>query len=253
MPSQDVNPSSAGRPNEARRTDHRRAAGHRSRGRRRAGRRGLRRRAGGGVDPGARRSRGAGGARRRRALLPARPARRGGRRGPARPGRGGTGAGEHAGLERRGAGEGARRHARPRAGELRLRDGVNLRGGFFLAQETARRMLAAPRGAYRSIVFVTSVSAAMVSIERAEYCISKAGRRDDGGAVRGAARAAWRRGVRGAARHHRDRHDRRGARQVRRADRRRAWCRRRAGASRRTSARRSCRWCAATWPSPPAR
>lgn len=52
---------------------------------------------------------------------------------------------------------------------------VNLRGGFFLAQETARRMLATPDETYRSIVFVTSVSAATVSIERAEYCISKAG------------------------------------------------------------------------------
>jgi NAD(P)-dependent dehydrogenase (short-subunit alcohol dehydrogenase family) len=53
--------------------------------------------------------------------------------------------------------------------------GVNLRGGFFLAQEVARRMLARPAEPYRSIVFVTSVSATMVSVERAEYCISKAG------------------------------------------------------------------------------
>lgn len=53
--------------------------------------------------------------------------------------------------------------------------GVNLRGAFFLAQQVARRMLDRPADAYRSIVFVTSVSAAMVSIERAEYCISKAG------------------------------------------------------------------------------
>jgi NAD(P)-dependent dehydrogenase (short-subunit alcohol dehydrogenase family) len=53
--------------------------------------------------------------------------------------------------------------------------GVNLRGNFFLAQEAARRMLALPADPYRSIVFVTSVSATMVSIERAEYCISKAG------------------------------------------------------------------------------
>lgn len=52
---------------------------------------------------------------------------------------------------------------------------VNLRGGFFLAQETARRMVAREAQSYRSIVFVTSVSAEMVSIERAEYCISKAG------------------------------------------------------------------------------
>jgi NAD(P)-dependent dehydrogenase (short-subunit alcohol dehydrogenase family) len=52
---------------------------------------------------------------------------------------------------------------------------VNLRGAFFLAQEAARRMLAMPPDPYRSIIFVTSVSAAMVSVERAEYCISKAG------------------------------------------------------------------------------
>ncbi|SPH17195.1 3-oxoacyl-[acyl-carrier-protein] reductase FabG1 [Defluviimonas aquaemixtae] len=53
--------------------------------------------------------------------------------------------------------------------------GVNLRGAFFLAQEVARRMAAEPSPHYRSITFVTSVSAAMVSVERAEYCISKAG------------------------------------------------------------------------------
>ena len=52
---------------------------------------------------------------------------------------------------------------------------VNLRGAFFLAQHVARRMLAAPSDHYRSITFVTSVSAKMASIERAEYCISKAG------------------------------------------------------------------------------
>ena len=53
--------------------------------------------------------------------------------------------------------------------------GVNLRGAYFLAQEAARRMLKLPVDTYRSLTFVTSVSAAMVSIERAEYCISKAG------------------------------------------------------------------------------
>ncbi|WP_299907803.1 3-ketoacyl-ACP reductase [uncultured Paracoccus sp.] len=50
---------------------------------------------------------------------------------------------------------------------------INLRGAFFLAQAVARRMLALDGSDYRSIIFVTSVSAAMVSIERAEYCISK--------------------------------------------------------------------------------
>ena len=53
--------------------------------------------------------------------------------------------------------------------------GVNLRGAYFLAREAARRMVKVPEEIYRSITFVTSVSAAMVSIERAEYCISKAG------------------------------------------------------------------------------
>ena len=52
---------------------------------------------------------------------------------------------------------------------------INLRGGFFLAQEVARRMLARYAQDYRSIVFVTSVSSVMASVERAEYCISKAG------------------------------------------------------------------------------
>ncbi|MET1412872.1 3-ketoacyl-ACP reductase [Roseibium sp. HPY-6] len=53
--------------------------------------------------------------------------------------------------------------------------GVNLRGAFFLAQEVARRMLETCTDIYRSMTFVTSVSAQMVSVERAEYCLSKAG------------------------------------------------------------------------------
>ncbi len=51
---------------------------------------------------------------------------------------------------------------------------INLRGAFFLAQEVARRMLEQTQDTYRSITFVTSVSATMVSIERADYCVSKA-------------------------------------------------------------------------------
>lgn len=51
---------------------------------------------------------------------------------------------------------------------------VNLRGAFFLAQEVARRMLALPADPYRSITFITSVSAGMVNVDRAEYCMSKA-------------------------------------------------------------------------------
>ncbi len=51
---------------------------------------------------------------------------------------------------------------------------VNLRGGFFLAQAVAKAMLAQDPLPYRSMIFVTSVSAAMASPERAEYCMSKA-------------------------------------------------------------------------------
>jgi NAD(P)-dependent dehydrogenase (short-subunit alcohol dehydrogenase family) len=53
--------------------------------------------------------------------------------------------------------------------------GVNLRGTFFLAQAIARRMAGRSSLHYRSMTFITSISAGIVSIERAEYCISKAG------------------------------------------------------------------------------
>jgi NAD(P)-dependent dehydrogenase (short-subunit alcohol dehydrogenase family) len=55
---------------------------------------------------------------------------------------------------------------------------VNLRGPFFLTQRIARRMLEQPPpagGPPRSVVTVTSVNAAMPSIDRGEYCVSKAG------------------------------------------------------------------------------
>jgi NAD(P)-dependent dehydrogenase (short-subunit alcohol dehydrogenase family) len=51
---------------------------------------------------------------------------------------------------------------------------INLKGAFFLAQAVAKRMLATPGPHYRSLTFVTSVSAQMASPERADYCISKA-------------------------------------------------------------------------------
>jgi NAD(P)-dependent dehydrogenase (short-subunit alcohol dehydrogenase family) len=51
---------------------------------------------------------------------------------------------------------------------------INLKGAFFLAQQVARRMLATQSPHYRSLTFVTSVSARMASPERADYCISKA-------------------------------------------------------------------------------
>lgn len=55
---------------------------------------------------------------------------------------------------------------------------INLRGPYFLTQAVARFMLAhgpAEAGRRRSIVFVTSVSARVASVNRGEYCISKAG------------------------------------------------------------------------------
>ncbi|MFL9828131.1 3-ketoacyl-ACP reductase [Rhodoplanes sp. SY1] len=53
--------------------------------------------------------------------------------------------------------------------------GVNLRGAFFLAQAVANRMLKVPSETPRAIVVVSSCSAEMVSNNRLEYCISKAG------------------------------------------------------------------------------
>jgi NAD(P)-dependent dehydrogenase (short-subunit alcohol dehydrogenase family) len=55
---------------------------------------------------------------------------------------------------------------------------VNLRGAVFLAQKVARRMLeqaGTTRGFTPVIVFITSVSAERSSVNRAEYCVSKAG------------------------------------------------------------------------------
>lgn len=53
--------------------------------------------------------------------------------------------------------------------------GVNLRGTFFLTQSVARHMVSVQHEAARFIVTVSSVSAEMASVERGEYCISKAG------------------------------------------------------------------------------
>jgi 3-oxoacyl-[acyl-carrier protein] reductase len=52
---------------------------------------------------------------------------------------------------------------------------VNLRGTLFLTNAVVRRMLADQRQARRTVVTVTSVSAATATPERADYCISKAG------------------------------------------------------------------------------
>jgi NAD(P)-dependent dehydrogenase (short-subunit alcohol dehydrogenase family) len=54
---------------------------------------------------------------------------------------------------------------------------VNLQGPYFLTQQVAARMLragAARPDVQRSIVFITSVSAEMASVNRGEYCVSKA-------------------------------------------------------------------------------
>lgn len=56
--------------------------------------------------------------------------------------------------------------------------GINLRGPFFLTQLVARQMIAqveAGRPGLAAIVFVSSISAYASTINRAEYCISKAG------------------------------------------------------------------------------
>jgi 3-oxoacyl-[acyl-carrier protein] reductase len=55
---------------------------------------------------------------------------------------------------------------------------INLQGPYFLTQALARQMVArktADPSFAGAIVFVTSVSAEMVSIARGEYCVSKAG------------------------------------------------------------------------------
>ncbi len=54
---------------------------------------------------------------------------------------------------------------------------VNLRGTFFLSQQVARRMIAAPvdDGRRRSIIVVTSVAAEIPSLTRPQYCIAKSG------------------------------------------------------------------------------
>lgn len=53
--------------------------------------------------------------------------------------------------------------------------GVNVRGSFFMTQTVARHMAASSGAGPRSIVTVSSVSAELASIERGDYCISKAG------------------------------------------------------------------------------
>ena len=52
---------------------------------------------------------------------------------------------------------------------------TNLRGPYFLTQAVANAMLADRTTARRGIIFITSVSAEMASVQRGDYCVSKAG------------------------------------------------------------------------------
>lgn len=53
---------------------------------------------------------------------------------------------------------------------------INLRGSFFLTQAFANKLLVEKKSDfYRSVIFVTSIAAEHVSIDRSQYCISKAG------------------------------------------------------------------------------
>ena len=239
---------------ETRRARHRRSAGHRPRHRLGAGRRGLCGGAGVAQRPRTDAVREALGALGRgRPLLSPRPAGGGGSAGAARPDRGGARAGDVARLQRRRAGEGARRHARPRARQLRLR----------ARRQPARRLLP---GAGDGAAHAGAAAGALPldrlrhlgqrgdGLDRTRRILHLQGRRgDDGGALRGAAGAARHRRLRASARHHRDRHDRRGEGQIHRAHRGRPGAGRALGAAGRHRRGGRCRWCAATWPSPPAR
>src|SRR5262249_10256514 len=55
---------------------------------------------------------------------------------------------------------------------------TNLQGPYFLTQTIARQLVAQrrqDRDSFAAIVFVTSVSATLASVNRGEYCVSKAG------------------------------------------------------------------------------
>jgi 3-oxoacyl-[acyl-carrier protein] reductase len=53
--------------------------------------------------------------------------------------------------------------------------GTNLKGPYFLTQLIARHWIANPARSQRRIIFITSISADTASINRGDYCISKAG------------------------------------------------------------------------------
>ena len=98
---------------------------------------------------------------------------------------------------------------------------TNLQGPYFLTQAVANAMIANRAAARRGIVFITSVSAEMASVNRGDYCVSKAGL--SMAAKLFAVRLAPHRhsGLRGPSGHHRHRHDRRREGEIRSAHRRR--------------------------------
>lgn len=55
--------------------------------------------------------------------------------------------------------------------------GTNVKGPYFLTQQVAKHWLVTPADAatrYRSVVFVTSISAHTASVNRGDYCVAKA-------------------------------------------------------------------------------
>ena len=80
---------------------------------------------------------------------------------------------------------------------------TNLRGPFFLTQAVADAMigqLADGTIAEPQIVFISSISSTFASVNRAEYCVAKAGLEHGGPALRGAAGRAGNSCVRDQAR-----------------------------------------------------
>ncbi len=53
--------------------------------------------------------------------------------------------------------------------------GINLKGPFFLSQSAAKRIMQNPSSNFKAIINIGSVSADYASINRGEYCLSKAG------------------------------------------------------------------------------
>lgn len=52
---------------------------------------------------------------------------------------------------------------------------INLRGTIFLTQKIVRAMIASGAGAHQSVINITSVNAELASLDRLDYCVSRAG------------------------------------------------------------------------------